>query len=429
MIFFDLLYFLFLLFTLPIWIIKILPKKEYRHILKQRLAPTIPKENDNPNQKHLWLHAVSVGEVRSLKNLVQYLKPWCAENHLQIILSVTTPSGFRAAKDLFNDITVINAPLDFSFTIKRAIKQINPQLVILNELEIWPNWVSILYKKNIPILLINGRMSQHAYKRYHRFRFFLRPFFRKIHRFLLQSDHYRQRFTQLGIPQDHIRICGNIKADEAFNGKNQLPQINEIIRHLKINPGNKQIVTIASSHAHDEQLIAPIINQLEKDYLFIIVPRHLHRVPQIEKLLRDNHVRHTTWSGMEPNATTPHTLIFDKMGLLFQVLKAGNIVFMGGTLDPKTGGHNLYEPAVLGKMIIGGPHFNNFPDVGRELVEKGVYKIVNDSQQCARLLTQCSGDQMDWETIAGNGQDVVSQQRGSIQCTLDTLKEIHRSIA
>jgi 3-deoxy-D-manno-octulosonic-acid transferase len=417
MLLFDVVYLMFLLLALPLWV-KFLVKKEYRKILKRRLSPGI----NYSKEKRIWIHAVSVGEVRSLKCLVEQLK----EKYIgqEFVLSVTTPAGYECALKEYPDIPVINAPVDFSFTIKRFIKKINPQLMILNELEIWPNWVLITRRKNIPIVLINGRISDLAFKRYKKGLFILKIFFKRIDRYLVQAELYKERFRELHIPAEKIMVCGNIKADEACKVRDSLSSKQEILEFLKIKPNGRKIVTAASSHQRDEQLIIPIINQLGDDFLFIIVPRHLTRLEELETLLQKHQVNYSIWSKTTAaDFTAGEVLIFDKMGYLFNILKITDIVFMGGTLEQKIGGHNLYEPAVLGKFIIGGPYYNNFPDIGKELSENGVYKIVNNSNECLQILMDYKS--IDWENVSKNAINAVSQRRGSIQCI---LKEIHHFI-
>jgi 3-deoxy-D-manno-octulosonic-acid transferase len=383
--------------------------------LKHRLSPGI----NYSKEKRIWIHAVSVGEVRSLKYLIEQLKE--KYNKKEIVLSVTTPAGYECAQKEYPDIPVINAPVDFSFTIKRFIKIINPQLMVLNELEIWPNWVLITRRKKIPMLLINGRISDLAFKRYKRGLFFLKIFFKRIDRYLVQAELYRERFRELQIPGEKITVCGNIKADEACKGRDSLSSKQEILELLKIKSNEEKIVTVASSHQSDEQLIIPIINQLGEDFLIIIVPRHLTRIEEIETMLKKHQVNYSIWSNTGAAGNTPgKVLIFDKMGYLFHILKITDIVYMGGTLEQKIGGHNLYEPAVLGKFIVGGPYYNNFPDIGKELVEKGVYKIVKNSHECMQILVDYKS--INWENVSKNAVKAVSQRRGSIQCI---LKEIH----
>ncbi|MEI6613938.1 MAG: glycosyltransferase N-terminal domain-containing protein, partial [Chrysiogenales bacterium] len=196
----DFLYALILLCTFPFWI-KYIFKKKYRQLIKNRLRPQSTASKD----KTIWIHAVSVGEVRSLKSLIQLLN----EKKQQVVLSVTTPSGYEFARREYSGLPVIHSPLDLSITIKRFIRCINPKLVIFNELEVWPNWISLLHRKKIPMLLINGRISEAAFSRYSFFSFFLWRFFRQIDCFLVQNNIYKKRFQQLKIPAEKIFVCGN----------------------------------------------------------------------------------------------------------------------------------------------------------------------------------------------------------------------------
>ncbi|MCX6582523.1 MAG: hypothetical protein NT166_20315 [Candidatus Aminicenantes bacterium] len=422
MLIFDLLYSVIIIATLPLWL-NYLFKKEYRSLVKFRFSPNI----DAGAKKRVWLHAVSVGEVRSLKNLVENLRK--LYNEKEIVLSVTTPAGFDFARQQFPDIKVINAPLDFSFAVKRFIKKINPQLLILNELEIWPNWISIIHQKKIPVLLINGRISDGAFTWYKRFAFFLKPFFNKINRFLVQTEIHKERFLELAIPGDRIAVCGNIKADEAFNALELLPPDHEILEFLGISKERlkgRKIVAVASSHLSDEKLAIPIIETVAKDFFFIIVPRHLTRVEEIEKRLRDHGVGYTTWSksaGADTNTGSQENvdaLIFDRMGYLFNILKITDIVFMGGTLEAKVGGHNLYEPAVMGKVIVGGPCYNNFPAIGAELRQKGIYHVVVNGRELTDFLGRL--ERIDFEKIKQEAVSAVSARRGSIACILKEIQ-------
>lgn len=419
MVLFDFLYLVVIILSLPLWL-KFLFKKEYRLILKHRLSPGI-----NPgNKKRIWIHAVSVGEVKSVGSLIEQLLETYDRD---VVLSVTTPSGFEFAKKEYKDInvTVINAPLDFSFTVKTFLKKVNPGILILNELEIWPNWILKTKKENIPILLINGRISERAFKRYKFFSFFMKRFVNLIDLFLVQASVYKEKFAQLDIPVERIIVCGNIKADTAFAATGSLPAEREIRRYLKINQirNKKKILTLSSTHLSDERVVIPIINKLRETYSVIIVPRHLNRVDEIEGLLVKHEVTFARWSQAGLIDIENKTLIFDKMGCLFNILKISDIVLMGGTFDKKIGGHNLYEPAVLGKLIIGGPCYNNFPDIGRELEKRGVYKLITGPDQLMELLLNT--ETIDFERVKTQAVEAVSKRRGAVDCI---LKEIHTMI-
>ena len=414
MVLFDFIYSLFIVISIPLWI-KFIFKRKYSSIFKRRISPDI-----KPGiKKRIWIHAVSVGEVKSIKNLIERLN---TKFNKEIVLSVTTPSGYEFAKKEYSRIKVINAPFDLSFIIKKFIKKIDPEILILNELEIWPNWILITKKFKIPILLINGRISEIAFKKYKMFSFFLKQFFNKIDFFLVQAEIFKKRFVQLQISDQKIDVCGNIKADEAANALNNLPSEHEIFEFLKIKDNNKKIVTLASSHSSDEKMVIPEIKKLGSKFSFIIVPRHLGRVDEIEKTLKNQNIQYTTWSKTKKIDLAENVMIFDKMGYLFNLLRITDIVIMGGTFDKKIGGHNLYEPAALGKLIVGGPYYNNFPDIGRELSENGVYNIINSHDEFLQFFRNFNN--FDLKRVQSEAFNSMMRRKGSTECILKEIQKL-----
>ncbi|MCX6558504.1 MAG: hypothetical protein NTW95_13915 [Candidatus Aminicenantes bacterium] len=411
MIILDLLYALLLLCTFPFWV-KYIFKKKYRRLLKDRLRSQMPA-GSGPT---VWLHAVSVGEVRSLKSLIRSL----GEKKQEVVLSVTTPSGFEFARREYPGLRVILSPLDLSFTVRRFIGRINPKLVVFNELEIWPNWITLLRRKKIPMLLINGRISAAAFRRYRFFNFFLWRFFRQIDCFLVQNNIYKKRFQQLGIPAEKIVVCGNIKADEADRSLRQLPSRQEVLAHLGLGSLSRKIITLASSHDGSEKIVIPAIERLNANFLFIIVPRHVQRARAIARQLERHGLTYAIFSRQQPMAPDIQVLIYDRMGYLLPIMSISDIVFMGGTHDAKIGGHNLYEPAAMGKLILGGPHYNNFPDIGNELEAAGVYHQVNNSQELVDFADRLQD--LDLEQIAEKAMKAVAHRKGSLACTLEQIQ-------
>lgn len=407
----DLLYALLLLLFLPFWL-KYVFKKTYRRLLKSRLRPQL----DPGAGKTVWIHAVSVGEVRSLRSLIAAL----GGKNAGVVLSVTTPAGFAFARKEYPAVPVLYAPLDFSFVVRRFIDRIRPRLVIFNELEIWPNWITLLHRRRVPMLLINGRISEAAFSRYRVFGIILRPFFRRLDGYLVQNELYRQRFLHLRIPAEKITVCGNIKADEAAGSLQEIPPPEDVLAHLRLPAPARKIVVLASSHDQDERIFIPAIAEHSQVYFFIIVPRHVQRAPAIAARLRLCGIRHSLFS--RPQGTDPEAqvMIYDRMGYLFPIMSIAAIVFMGGTFDPRTGGHNLYEPAVLGKAVAGGPCYNNFPDIGRELEESGVYRRVHNSDEWRDYLAAVPG--LDLERIAVRARKAVDDRKGSLACSLEQIQ-------
>jgi 3-deoxy-D-manno-octulosonic-acid transferase len=407
----DLLYLLLFLLSWPFWL-KYLLKPSYRPLLKDRLRP----RPDIAGEAPVWIHAVSVGEVRSLKSLVEAL----ATAGQRVVLSVTTPAGFAFARGTFPELTVFLAPLDLSCVVRRFIDRIGPRLVVFNELELWPNWIALLHRRRVPMLLINGRISQAAFRRYRFFGFILRPFFRRLDCCLVQNELYRQRFIRLGIAAERIIACGNIKADEAESSLAGLPPAAEVLAWLGLPLRGRTIVVLASSHEPDEDVFIPAIPGRSGTHFFIIVPRHLERVAAIAARLRQAGVRHARQSQRQGSGDDVDALVYDRMGQLFPIMAGADIVFMGGTFRAATGGHNLYEPAVLGKPIAGGPCYDNFPDIGRELEERGAYFKVSDRRQWEEFLDAFPG--LDRGRIGAAARAAVAARRGSLACSIAHIR-------
>jgi len=411
----DLLYFFMTILIIP-FSPKYIFNKEYRKLIKNRLnTEDIPASKG----KRFWLHAVSVGEVKSIKKLIDELSKI---NGTEIVLSVSTPTGYKIAKQEYKSIRVIMAPIDFSFVIKRFIKKISPDILILNELELWPNWISLMSKNKIPILLINGRISETAMTKYKKFKFILKFFFKKIDMFLLQAEIYKTRFLDLGVDEKKIKICGNIKADEAIHLAKNIPEESNIIKELKIIKRNKKIITLASTHIKDEQLLIPLIANLYKKYSFILVPRHPDRLESICKAMDSENIRYEIWTKAKAVDLKNKVLIFDKIGYLFNIQFISDIIIMGGTYDNKIGGHNLFEPAVLGKNIIGGPYYNNFPDIGYELKAKGIYRIAKNTEDIQNIINKIFNNNN--TTVKEQAIKIINKRKGSIECIIKEIKQI-----
>ncbi|MEN8223520.1 MAG: glycosyltransferase N-terminal domain-containing protein [Acidobacteriota bacterium] len=406
MIFLDVLYIFILMIYIPLNP-RFLFKKEYREIIKGRFSPGV----DLNKRKSIWIHAVSVGEVKSLESFISLLQ---AKTDKRIILSVTTPSGFRIAGEIFKDIEVINGPFDLSFVVKRFIKKINPSIIILNELEIWPNWISIADRMDIPMAVINGRISAQAFKRYKRFSFLIGRFFRKIDLFLLQEENYIDKFIALGVNRNSIRVSGNIKADEAVTASGKAGNSEKIFELLGINKPEKRVLLFASTHSSDESIFIPSLQELTKKYFVIIAPRHMNRITEIAGEIEKNGIEFRIWSSDQPS--DKEILIFDKMGYLTELIKISNVVFMGGSFDPDIGGHNLYEPAVFGKKIVGGPYYNNFPSIGNELVQNGVYTITENTNSLTDFLMNIN--KKDIEGSVGKAEETVVRRSGAIEFSI-----------
>lgn len=408
----DLLYFLLLFFLSPFYFRRLFDKS-YRVFLKGRFIPTL----SGSSKRRIWIHAVSVGEVKGLKSFVEELKERFDE---EIVLSVTTRSGFDIGKELFPDLEVINSPIDLSFVIGKFINRINPKILILNELEIWPNWMKKMEREKIPVVLINGRISDRAYSRYRKFSFILKPFFKILSKVMIQGEWYRERFAKLGVPSGKIISCGNIKADEAIKASENLPEESSIRRMTGLK-NRKDLFLFASTHPSDEKLFLSVLKEISEKFFVVIAPRHIERSVFLKNYLSGAGLKADLFSNSSNENDDSGILIFDKMGFLIHLIKISEIVYMGGGLDPSIGGHNLYEPAIMGKPVIGGPFFNNFPDIGRELAQKEVYKVISESGQLIKEIENIS--ESDRNRIEYEARKAVESRTGAVNRILSEVRE------
>lgn len=370
---YDFGYLLVSFFSLPLWP-RYLIHRRYRNLIRTRLFPK-QRTCDKPS---IWLHAVSVGEVNSLLALLEDLSVRYAGH--QLLLTVSTPSGYRHALEKARGCIVLAAPFDFSFSIRRFIAIYRPSLVVLNELEIWPNWLTICHKEGIPQLLINARLSDRAFSRYLFFRRFSRFMLDQIDRILCQSDHHRERFLQLGIRCEKVITSGHIKADEARRQVSALADLRILEKELGIGSGKKRLL-FASSHIEDEMQFLPVLDTLRQDFQIIIAPRHLDRLKTLSDTLNQSRIPHRFWSTGPSDNEQREIILFDRMGKLIQLIALSELVVMGGTFSAKTGGHNLFEPLACQRNILGGPHTENFPDIAQDLRREGLYHTFHNSTE------------------------------------------------
>ncbi len=408
----DLAYALLLLLTFPLWA-RYLFRARYRRLLGMRLRPRL---EPLPGPA-IWLHAVSVGEVRSLESLLHML----AVGHGQhVVLSVTTPAGLEYARDHLPGVRVIAAPFDFSFTIRRFLDAVRPKLMVFNELELWPNWSHLLHRRGVPTLLVNGRVRASSLRVYRLAAPWLKRFFNGFAAILVQTDVYRDRFLSLGVDPARVAVCGNVKADEAVAARGRLPDATEIRGRLGLEGEPRPLLTLASSHEEDEALLFPVIPRLARRFLVLVVPRHPERLPAIERRLRRAGVRYAVASRCPDVPGGLDALVYDRVGYLLPILSVSAAVVMGGTWARRIGGHNLYEPAVFGRPIFGGPHTESFPDIALALRQAGVYRQADSGAGLASLLESLAGG--DTAALARAAMEAVEGRRGALQCVWNHLR-------
>lgn len=353
---FDLFFILFILFYLPVFIIK----KKYHAGFGMRLG-FLPAERTQcrEHKRPIWLHAVSAGEVNSLKPFVTEIKKILPDERL-IISTVTTTGYERACSFMPDEADVIYAPLDISFIVRKAVGAIKPKAVIITETEIWPNFILHLKKKSLPVMMLNGHISASSYAKYRYVKYLLRPVLGKLDLCLMQTETDAERIINLGVPAERVTVTGSTKFD-IMPDKEISPGAIDVFRNtLKLSKEQKVLVA-ASTHYPEERAVLGSFKELKDqfaDLKLILAPRHPQRGADVLKEAEALKLKAVLFSSLKkkPYPDTGYDVcILDVMGRLNEAYAVCDVVFLGGSLA-HIGGHNISEPAGLGKPVIVGPH-------------------------------------------------------------------------
>jgi len=348
-------------------------------------------EFKSSKQKTIWLHAVSVGEVLASRELVeQCLKKY---KNSKVVMTTMTPTGSDQVRRLFGGrVFHVYAPYDLPGNVNRFLKKIKPDLFLIMETEIWPNMIVKCNKKNIPIVLVNGRLSEKSLGRYQKFPSFSSFIFNKINTICAQSDADKKRFSALMHDNaKHIMVTGSIKADI---------KVNDIVRkqalgyRLTLEKDAKRLIVLAAStHKDEDEILLSAYKKLKPLFpslLLVLVPRHPERFNSVAELCRQEKLAVARKYQNDVVSDQTDVLLADTMGELFMLFGACDIAVMGGTFI-EHGGHNPLEPAAWGLPIVSGQSDYNFALATKELIEVGaLYKVegVDDLARTTKELLQ-----------------------------------------
>ncbi len=418
---FDFFYYLFLILGLPYIIYRMVTSGKYRTGIGQKLGWPAPRQTQAPS---IWVHGVSVGEVLSARGLVQRLNKrfpsW------EIVISTTTDTGQDVARRNYPDNRIIYYPLDFSWAVRRALSRINPRMVILVELDLWPNFLRAAKAHGASIAVVNGRISERSFRSYRRLWPFLKRAFSSVDLFAVQEEIYAQRLSSLGLPDEKVVVTGTMKYDTVVTEiDNALRQ--KIMKILRLREEHIGLVA-GSTHENEEKDILKVYSALLKEFpqlRLIIVPRHPERFDEVARLISEKGFKCLRKTQLEEReisgALAPdQVILIDTMGELIDIYRLADLVFVGGSLIPK-GGHNMLEPAALAKPVLFGPYVFNFQDVAQSLLEAGAAISVKDASQLENSLRELLRQPEKGEQMGQAGRKLVLQMQGATDYTLKLL--------
>lgn len=334
-----------------------LEERKFRSSEVQNLKTSGSSSFRTPELKTIWIHAVSVGEViASVPFIQEVMKTMPSVN---VILTTVTDTGQKVAKErLPGSVRIFYLPFDLPFCIRRVVKTMRPSLYISIETEIWPNLFYLLKKEEIPVLIMNGRISDNSFKGYWKIRFFMKRIFDNIDLFCMQDDIYGERIKTLGAPAERIKITGNFKFDTDI----------EEYRHDWVSHLHRPIILAGSTHEGEEGLILDAFARLKEemgDMTLIIAPRHPERFDDVEKIFNQRGIRYIKRTEMDSvdyitRIKETGVILVDVIGELASLYSVCDIAIIGGSFLGR-GGHNPLEPAFWGKPILCGEDMSNFP--------------------------------------------------------------------
>lgn len=354
----------------------------YRKRIHERFACVPQRTSD---KSLLWVHAVSVGETLAAIPLIKKLQD---ENPtLEICITTTTPTGSDQAKNALSDSVLhYYLPYDFSFLIRRFIKKINPNALVIMETELWPNTIAVCQKR-LPVILANGRMSEKSYRGYKAFSKLTRPMFKQLTLVAAQSNDDGGRFLDLGVPAEQLTITGSIKYDIALT--DSLIAKTESLRDL-LGLAGRRVIIFASTHEGEDEQIIPVIKRLhmrDNRTLGLVVPRHPERFAKVEKICQQHFLAAQNVSHKQAVNKDSVVLIGDTMGDLLAYYGMADVAFVGGSLIPH-GGHNYLEAALWSLPIVTGSSVFNFRHIADKLIAANALVSVNDSMALERNLVK-----------------------------------------
>lgn len=409
---YRLLYNLLIHLGLPLALLALYKPKKGKPGFGARWAEHLGRTPASGQEAPLWIHAVSVGETLAISPFIRALK--AERPDLPILLTTTTRTGAEQAAKLGNLVMHRYAPLDYPWAVAAFLKCIKPRALWVMETELWPNWLAACEARHLPVTIINARLSERSCQRYARFQGAFDTLSRPLTHLLCQHQDDAERFARLGIGRERLAVTGSIKFDIQLGDEVQARG-----HALRQQLGQSRPVWIAASthQGEDEQVLAAfdLVLQRHPQALLILVPRHPERFDRVAELCAPyGCVRRT---GGAPIRETDKVYLGDTMGELPLMLAAADVAFVGGSLV-KVGGHNLLEPAALGKPCLTGPAYFNFSDITRQLVAQGGAALVADAAALGEKVSELLADEGERSQMGEQARAVVLRNQGALARTL-----------
>jgi len=435
----------FFLVVSPYLLYQAIRYRKYIVSLPQRMG-YLPVSFNLDGDESIWIHAVSVGEVLTVRALLPQLRE--RYPRLRLFVSTTTMAGQQVARGNLPYVDeVFYFPFDLGFIVNRTLGLVRPRLFVMMETEIWPNMLRACHREGVKTALVNGRISTRSYPRYRFARFFFRRVLAHVDCFCMQSEESARRIIEMGAARERVIVTGSLKFDSldvsspdvasrssfppSFAPAAAVHDVHErgrtrVLRYFRISPARPVVIAASTLKGEEEHVLEAFqrIRATMTSALLIIAPRKPERFDEVERLVRRagwNVARRTELRvDAEPRNDV---VILDTIGELAQVFQVATVVFVGGSLVD-AGGHNILEPAVFGKPIVYGPHMDNFAEIARAFLDNGAAIQVRSGRELESTLLALLGDPVRRASLGAAARALVEANRGARGKSLAALAEL-----
>lgn len=418
-----------LVLAFPVIIGLLLKKKRSQRGLWCRLG-AVPVELRNLHKPVIWIHAVSLGEVATIVPLLRAMKQRYPQ--WPLVVSTVTETGREVVINRLEGVAVhCYAPVDFLWAVDRYIRLLQPQLFILVESEFWPNLLNRLQRHQVPVCLVNGRISSRSFARYRRVSGMMKQVLSCLDLALMQSGHDAERIGRLGARPDAIHVTGNMKFDQGLDHQQSVDAPGSL-RPLFTHHATEVLIVAGSTHPQEEECLLDAYRQVIVQHpqaVLVMAPRHIERAARLEQVIQEYGfpcVRRSRL-GKDVGGQTvhqgPRVILLDTRGELAFVYREACVTFVGGTLVP-VGGHNLLEPAQWGRPVVFGPHVDHCRDSAGLLLNAGGGIQIQNQDDLASQWIRLISHPSEAEDIGRRALEMVQTQRGVITRNLQWIDQL-----
>jgi 3-deoxy-D-manno-octulosonic-acid transferase len=418
----NLVYCVLIVLTSPYLVYQAIRKGKYREGFSAKFLGLVPRRSSR--RRGVWLHAVSVGEVNLLAPLLAAIAR--QQPDWECVISTTTRTGMALARKKYAAYPVFYCPLDFSWAVRTAIRRVRPDLLILAELELWPNLVGAAREQGARVAVINGRLSEHSYAGYRRIRPVVARLLAKIDLIAAQDASYAERFRALGARTDAVQVTGSMKYDGAQTDREN--PATERLRALAGFMAGDVVLLAGSTQEPEEAAALDVYRALQPAWpqlRLVLVPRHPERFESVARLLDASGVawQRRTLLDQRSAPAGARVLLVDVVGELGAWWGTAAIAFVGGSLSNR-GGQNMIEPAAYGAAVCFGPNTRNFRDIVAAMLARDAAVVVGDGEQFRGFVERCLRDAGYAAGLGNRAKALVGEQLGATDRTLRLLSAV-----